>query len=110
MVKLGVGKNMVSAIRFWLRAFGLTKSDTPEPIAAYILNTNNGRDPYVEDSNTIWLLHFLLVTTGVASLYPLVFIDYQREKKEFSKSEMEFFHSIKSFKKEYLKAILRKKL
>ena len=34
----------------------------------------------------------------------------QGREKEFSKSEMEFFHSIKSFKKEYLKAILRKKL
>lgn len=32
------------------------------------------------------------------------------EKKAFSKSETEFFHSIKNFKKEYLKAILKKKI
>lgn len=28
VAKLGVGKNMVASIRFWLRAFGLSQSDT----------------------------------------------------------------------------------
>lgn len=28
VVELGVGKNMVSAIRYWLKAFSLTKEDT----------------------------------------------------------------------------------
>ncbi len=91
VAKLGVGKNMVSAIRFWLRAFGLTKADELQPVAKYLFNTEEGRDPFSEDLNTLWLLHFLLVSSEVASIYHLLFIDYQREKKEFSKTELQAF-------------------
>lgn len=91
VVKLGVGKNMVASIRFWLRAFCLTKADTLEPISKYIFDTENGKDPFAEDLNTIWLLHFLLVSSGVASLYNLLFVEFQREKKEFTKSELMSF-------------------
>lgn len=88
---LGVGKNMVASIRFWLRAFGLTKSDFLEPISTYIFDAENGKDPFAEDINTIWLLHFLLVVSDVASIYNLLFVEYQREKKEFTKSELQSF-------------------
>ena len=91
VAKLGVGKNMVASIRFWLRAFGLTKSDSLEPISTYLLDAENGKDPFTEDINTIWLLHFLLVTSEIASLYNLLFVEYQREKKEFKKSELQSF-------------------
>lgn len=91
VAKLGVGKNMVSSIRFWLRAFGLTKADELQPVAKYIFDSENGRDPFAEDLNTLWLLHFLLISSEVASLYNLLFIEYQREKKEFSKQELQLF-------------------
>jgi len=91
MAKLGVGKNMVASIRFWLRAFSLTKVDILEPISTYIFDTQNGKDPFAEDINTIWLLHFLLVVSEVASIYNLLFVEYQREKKEFTKSELQSF-------------------
>lgn len=91
VAKLGVGKNMVAAIRFWLRAFGLTKADQLQPIATYIFDSENGRDPYSEDINTLWLLHFLLVSSEVASMYNLLFVEYQREKKEFSRQELQSF-------------------
>ena len=91
VAKLGVGKNMVASIRFWLRAFGLTKSESLEPISTYLLDAENGKDPFTEDINTIWLLHFLLVTSEIASLYNLLFVEYQREKKEFKKSELQSF-------------------
>ena len=91
VAKLGVGKNMVSAIRFWLRAFGLMEADQLQPIATYIFDSNKGRDPFTEDLNTLWLLHFLLVSTKVASIYNLLFVEYQREKKEFSKQELQSF-------------------
>ena len=29
VVELGVGKNMVASIRYWMRAFGLTENDGP---------------------------------------------------------------------------------
>ena len=91
VAKLGVGKNMVSAIRFWLRAFGLTKADELQPVARYIFDSGNGRDPFAEDLNTLWLLHFLLISSKVASIYNLLFVEYQREKKEFSRSELQSF-------------------
>ncbi len=82
---------MVSAIRFWLRAFGLIKADELQSVAKYIFESENGRDPFAEDINTLWLLHFLLVSSEVASLYYLLFVEYQREKKEFSRSELQSF-------------------
>ena len=91
VAKLGVGKNMVSAIRFWLRAFSLTKADELHPIAEYIFDSGKGRDPFAEDLNTLWLLHFLLISSKVASIYNLLFVEYQREKKEFSRSELQAF-------------------
>lgn len=91
VAKLGVGKNMVAAIRFWLRAFGLTKVDEPQPVAKYIFDSENGHDPFAEDLNTLWLLHFLLISSEVASIYSLLFVDYQREKKEFSRSELQSY-------------------
>lgn len=91
VAKLGVGKNMVSAIRFWLRAFGLMEADQLQPIATYIFDSDRGRDPFAEDLNTLWLLHFLLVSTKVASIYNILFVEYQREKKEFSKQELQSF-------------------
>ena len=91
VAKLGVGKNMVSAIRFWLRAFGLTNADELQPEAKYIFDSGTGRDPFAEDMNTLWLFHFLLVSSNVASIYNLLFVEYQREKKEFSRSELQSF-------------------
>lgn len=91
VAKLGVGKNMVSAIRFWLRAFGLTKADELQPVARYIFDSGKGRDPFAEDLNTLWLLHFLLISSKVASIYNLLFVEYQREKKDFSRSELQSF-------------------
>lgn len=91
MVKLGVGKNMVASIRFWLRAFRLSNMDDVTKIADYLFNSDTGRDPYSEDLNTLWLLHFLLVNYRVASLYNLVFVDYQRERKEFTRSELQTY-------------------
>lgn len=91
VAKLGVGKNMVTSIRFWLRAFGLSSADELTHVAKYLFNSENGRDPYSEDLNTLWLLHFLLVNTEIASIYNLVFVDYQRERKEFTRNELQTY-------------------
>lgn len=88
VVKLGVGKNMVQSIRFWLKAFGLSKDDEVTDIAKYLFEDKNGKDPYAEDNFTLWILHYLLVMTNFSSIYHLVFIDLQREKKEFDKKQL----------------------
>lgn len=65
--------------------------DDVTKIADYLFNSDTGRDPYSEDLNTLWLLHFLLINYRVASLYNLVFVDYQRERKEFTRSELQTY-------------------
>ena len=67
VVDLGVGKNMVSAIRYWLRACQLisaSKSHKPQEIGELIFDKKNGLDPYLEDEATIWLVHWLLATNA----------------------------------------------
>lgn len=88
VVNLGVGKNMVSSIRFWMKAFGLRDESNLTPIAKYIFDTESGKDPFIEDIATLWLLHYLLVSTNSASIYKLFFVDFHREKNEFSKEQV----------------------
>lgn len=88
VVELGVGKNMVAAIRYWLRAFGITDiNDHPTKIGDYLLS-DNGKDPFIEDVATLWLLHYFLVTEQVATLYNIVFVDYKKSRKEFDKADL----------------------
>ncbi|MBV2089317.1 MAG: DUF4007 family protein [Candidatus Thiodiazotropha sp. (ex Ctena orbiculata)] len=65
-VTLGVGKNMVNAIRYWLLASRLIepaedKGFQPTPIGRVIFD-KEGYDPYLEDEATIWLIHWLITT------------------------------------------------
>lgn len=88
VVKLGVGKNMVQSIKFWLRAFGLLNDDEATEIARYLFDDRDGRDPYAEDNATLWILHYLLIVTDISSIYRLIFVELQREKKEFDKDQI----------------------
>lgn len=86
VVELGVGKNMVSSIRFWMKAFNLLTSSTDELTDfAHRLLSDEGYDPYLEDEGTLWLLHYQLVKKGYASIYSIVFNELRREKIEFTK-------------------------
>ena len=87
VVALGVGKNMVSSIRYWMKSFGLTVDNKVTPIASYIFSDAGGVDPYIEDNGTLWLLHYQIVTKRLASLYHLAFLDLRRERKEFDKDQ-----------------------
>ena len=66
-VKLGVGKNMVRAIKFWgiaskmFQVKGIQKNAimTPTDMGFAIFN-DRGLDPYIEKSDTLWLLHWQL--------------------------------------------------
>lgn len=91
VVELGVGKNMVSAINFWMKAFGiLDKFGKLTSFAKYILD-DKGKDPYIEDEATLWLLHYQLVTQNIASTYSLIFNELRREKIEFTKDNFVAF-------------------
>lgn len=91
VVKLGVGKNMVDAIRYWLRGFGLANEADELRAVAHELLGPEGHDPYLEDDATLWYLHYLLVKTGRASLYHLVFNELRRENFFFSRPQIQQF-------------------
>ncbi len=88
VVDLGVGKNMVSAIRYWFKSFGLNCDSETNWIADYIFDSETGKDPYMEDLGTLWLLHFLLVYSEEATLYNMFFIDFQKERRVFERTHV----------------------
>lgn len=88
VIGLGVGKNMVASIRFWLRVFGVTENDKPKPLADYLFNDQNGKDKYLEDIATLWLLHFNLVFSEDATLYKMFFCGVQRERTHFEREQV----------------------
>lgn len=72
-VLLGVGKNMVYAMRYWSQAFKLTREvykDTssrakfsyPTWEARWLLD-EDGADPYLEETGSLWLLHWWLLSS-----------------------------------------------
>ncbi len=77
--KLGVGKNMVRAIRFWGVAFKIIEPDQESgqqrlsgPMRATrfgerLLSDKNGWDPFLEDPGTLWLLHWKLFVPPIAA-------------------------------------------
>ena len=73
VVRLGVGKNMVAAIRFWLKAFGISKNDETTALGEYLFHRKDGKDRYLEDLATLWLLHYKLASSGEAALYLMIF-------------------------------------
>lgn len=91
VVDLGVGKNMVASVRYWYKAFGLDKDAETGWIADYLFDKNTGKDPYMEDLGTLWLLHFLLIYSGEASLYKMFFIDFQKERRQFDREQVVSF-------------------
>lgn len=102
VIDLGVGKNMVASIRYWLRAFGLLDEGKPTEIADYLFNDVNGKDSYIEDLGTLWLLHYLLVKTELASIYKLFFVDFHQEKSvEFTREQLQFFLKRKNAETDY---------
>ena len=67
-VRFGVGKNMVNAIKFWSLAFKITK-ETKKGIVVTGMgrrifddDNDDGIDPYLERPETLWLLHWMLLS------------------------------------------------
>ncbi len=88
VVQLGVGKNMVSSIRFWLKAFNVIDSkDVPTEFGKKIFDDEEGFDPFLEDEASHWLLHYQLVKTGYASIYTIIFNEFRKEKLFFNKEK-----------------------
>lgn len=97
VVRLGVGKNMVASIRFWMKAFDLLDTDDNlTQIAHQIFSDSYGLDPFLEDEATLWLLHFHLVSKGFVTTYDLLFNEFRKGKIEFTKDNFVSFVKRKS--------------
>ena len=88
-VDLGVGKNMVAAIRYWLRASQMIhpSENKPTELGEMILKEDGGFDPYLEDEATLWLLHWLLASNSeLATSFYWFFNEFH--KQEFTGLEL----------------------
>lgn len=95
LVILGVGKNMVRSIRYWGLATGFLQEETsggngryigPSPLGSLLLGPD-GLDPFLEDSATLWLIHWQLASTpdGPTTWY-WAFNEFQ--ELEFTRDKM----------------------
>lgn len=85
VVELGVGKNMVKSIKYWLTSFNIIdNTNSLTPISNYLFN-DNGKDPYLEDPVSVWLLHYYLIKSNNNSFFSLIFNEFRKERIEFSK-------------------------
>jgi len=88
VVDLGIGKNMVSSINYWMKSFGmLNQEGSLSQLAEFIFN-NKGVDPYLEDTASLWLLHYHIVSENFSSIYSLVFNEFRKKRIEFNKTQL----------------------
>jgi hypothetical protein len=89
VVNLGVGKNMVSSIQFWLKAFDISENGELSELGKNIFS-EDGFDKYLENNGTLWLLHYFLLKKDYASLYKLTFLDFRKTRisAEFNEEQI----------------------
>lgn len=89
VVELGVGKNMVTSIAYWMKAFGISdNSNNLTELGHFIFDDKNGVDPYIEDLGTVWLLHYSLLKTNKASIYNIFFNEFRKGRIDFTKDQL----------------------
>lgn len=89
MAQLGVGKNMVNAIRHWCRVLGLIDKDNDDAVTdlGEAIFADGGFDPYLEDIGTLWLLHWQLSrVSSQATTWLLTFT--QRSQDTFTREQL----------------------
>lgn len=86
--ELGVGRNMVNSIRFWLKSYGVINAKTEDvtELGEFIFDETNGRDKYLEYEVSLWLLHYMLIINNFSSIYSIIFNDFRKLKPEFDKN------------------------
>lgn len=80
-VELGVGKNMVNAIRYWSQAYKIIEesSNPDRPRVPHLVPSSfghqlldeDGWDPWLEDPASLWLLHWKLLGPGAPCMAPV---------------------------------------
>lgn len=104
-VVLGVGKNMVSAIRFWMEAGQVVESKDrmtiePTAIGKFLFSSDSGHDPYLEDDATLWLIHWLIASNSEQATAFYWFFNHYH-KPEFTTAELT--EALKDFVREHMR-------
>jgi hypothetical protein len=98
MVELGLGKNMVRSAKFWVQASGMAKPTgkgiEPTEVGKLIFG-GNGLDRFMEDVQTLWLIHWNLSTHVEDRLFAWDFLFSRWHEPEFTESSV-----LKAFAKE----------
>ena len=67
IVVFGVGKNMVSSIRFWAVACSIIEEHNDSYKVTHagdlLFDEDSGLDPFCENPSTVWLMHWFLAST-----------------------------------------------
>lgn len=91
ILELGLGKNMVRALRFWLEAFDVASASGRAwsllPFGETVLGAE-GLDPFIERVETQWLLHWRLSSSVESPLFAWRHILYRRMRPDFTRSEL----------------------
>lgn len=91
IVELGVGKNMVRAIRFWVQVAGVAAPTTNgyeiTDFGRDIFD-EEGFDPYLEDIRTLWLIHWQLSSHVDEPLFAWNFLLNRWQHPEISRTEV----------------------
>jgi hypothetical protein len=92
MVRLGVGKNMARAIRFWVQVAGVASPDgkgglSPTPFGTALLSVD-GFDPYLEDLRTLWLLHWKIASQVAEPLFAWEYLLNRWVHPEITRTEV----------------------
>ena len=93
--KLGVGKNMVRSIHYWLKSFALIDDeDKFLPYSKYLF-LNEKYDPFLENPSTLYILQYLLTSKKYASIFSLIFKDFFADKTNNEFTELQIISFIK---------------
>ena len=91
MVELGLGKNMVRSLRFWVEATGMVEVDKSRRLSltsfAHEVFGHDGHDPYMEDVRTLWLIHWNLSTRLDGALFAWRYLLHHWPHPEFTRAE-----------------------
>lgn len=100
-VVLGVGKNMVRSIRYWCSAFKILENDSPTDFGMKLLGSG-GWDEYLEDTASLWLLHWkLLEAPSLATAWDFTFNQFR--PVEFTQETL--FNQLRSYNDRFSKSI-----
>jgi hypothetical protein len=102
MISLGVGKNMVRAIRFWAQTTGIAEPRRAGGVGGYDITPfgravfgRRGFDPFLEDTRTLWLIHWNLSTQVQDPLFAWDYLLNRWQEPELSRSAV-----LRAFRKE----------